>query len=54
MGGLIEVLIQISWKEVHNSSRESEQFDLTILPPTHGWKSIKSAYQSPDDVPKFQ
>ena len=27
-----------------SSSKESGQFDSTILPPTQGWKSIESAY----------
>lgn len=35
------------------SSRESEQHDSSISPPTEGWKSIECAYQSLDDVPKF-
>ena len=36
-----------------SSSKESGQFDSTILPPTQGWKSIESAYQLLEDVPKF-
>ena len=39
--------------EGSSSSRESGQFDSTILPPTQGWKNIESAYQSLDEVPKF-
>ena len=39
--------------EGFSSSREPEQHDSSISPPTEGWKSIESAYRSLDDVPKI-
>ena len=51
--GWADIVINPDLLEGSSSSRESEQFDSTVLPPTQGWKSIKSAYQSLDDVTKF-
>ena len=36
-----------------SSNRESAQLDYIISPPNQGWKSIKSAYQSSNDVSQF-
>ena len=35
------------------STNESGKFDSTVSPPTEGWKTIQSAFQSSDDVPRF-
>ena len=35
------------------STNESVKFDSTVSPPTEGWKTIQSAFQSSDDVPRF-
>ena len=51
--GWADRVVNPDLSEGSSSSRESGQFDSTILPPTQGWESIESAYQSMDDVPKF-
>ena len=35
------------------STNKLVKFDSTVSPPTEGWKTIQSAFQSSDDVPKF-
>ena len=35
------------------STNESGKFDSTVSSPTEGWKTIQSAFQSSDDVPRF-
>ena len=35
------------------STNESVKFDSTVSPQTEGWKTIQSALQSSDDVPRF-
>ena len=34
-------------------SNKLVQLDSTVSPPTEGWKTIQSAFQSSDDVPRF-
>ena len=34
-------------------SNKLVKFDSTVSPPTEGWKTIQSAFQSSDDVPRF-
>ena len=35
------------------STIESVKFDSTVSPPIESWKTIQSAFQSSDDVPRF-
>ena len=35
------------------SNKLAVKLDSSVSPPTKGWKTIQSAFQSSDDVPRF-